>query len=153
MSNLIITLISIALVAAVAVAALYNGGDAFRQGSAKASSAQLINAAQQITAANLLYANNNGGSYASSLNQLTSGGTYLQSTPRVPEGFSINPAISSNIIRIQNATGTDASDSICKAVNKTSGYGENILAEESDVDRSFGCYGTAKAISNFVFKG
>ena len=149
MVNLIITLISIALIAAVAVAALYNGGDAFRQGSAKSSAAQLVNAGQQISAANILYANEHAGTYASSLNQLTTDGEYLSSVPRTPEGFTINPAISSNVISIQNASG---SDEICKAVNKQAGYSEDILSEDTDVTRGFGCYGTSGTIATFVFK-
>lgn len=51
MFSLIITIISIALVAALALATLYYGGDAFNQGRAGAFASQLINEAQQVQAA------------------------------------------------------------------------------------------------------
>jgi sensor histidine kinase regulating citrate/malate metabolism len=50
MFSLIITIISIALVAAIAVATLYYGGTQFSQGTAKATADQIISAAQQIAA-------------------------------------------------------------------------------------------------------
>ena len=147
MVNLIITLISIALIAAVAVAALYNGGDAFRQGSAKSSAAQLVNAGQQVSAANVLYANDNGGTYASSLSDLTDNGAYLSSEPRVPENFSISD-ITDNEIEIG---ATETSDEICNAVNDQAGL-DSIPTDETGIS-SFGCYqdGTS-GNATFVFK-
>ena len=139
MVNLIITLISIALIAAVAVAALYNGGDAFRQGSAKSSAAQLVNAGQQISAANVLYANDNGGSYATTVGDLTSGGAYLSSIPRVPEGFTLTDTtpINGNTIAIE--ADSEAVE-ICEATNVQAGEGSTSLSSASDVDKGFGCF-------------
>ena len=51
MFSLIITIISIALVAALALATLYYGGSAFNKGSAGAEASKLINEGQQINAA------------------------------------------------------------------------------------------------------
>ena len=51
MFSLIITIISIALVAALALATLYYGGDAFNQGRAGADASRLINEGQQVNAA------------------------------------------------------------------------------------------------------
>lgn len=51
MFSLIITIISIALVAVLALATLDYGGDAFNRGSAGAEAARLINEAQQVNAA------------------------------------------------------------------------------------------------------
>jgi len=82
MFSLIITIISIALVAALAVATLYYGGSAFSQGSAKAVADTIITQAQQIAGANTLYANDNGGSY-STIASLTAG-SYLASAPTAP---------------------------------------------------------------------
>jgi len=155
MVNLIITLISIALIAIVAVAALYNGGDAFRQGSANASAAQLVNAGQQISAANILYANDNSGAYATSLeNDLTAGGAYLSSEPRVPNGFSINDDITGNVITV---TSSDPAAEICEAVNKQGGYDEasltnGALADSAAINKTFGCYGDDTAGYTFEFK-
>jgi hypothetical protein len=59
MFSLIITVISIALVAALALATLYYGGSAFNKGSAAAQSTQLLNESQQLLgAAELFYADN-----------------------------------------------------------------------------------------------
>lgn len=51
MFSLIITIISIALVAALALATLYYGGSAFNRGSAGATASQLINEGQQLNGA------------------------------------------------------------------------------------------------------
>ncbi len=55
MFSLIITIISIALVAALALATLYYGGTAFNRGAAGAAAARLINEGQQINGAVALY--------------------------------------------------------------------------------------------------
>jgi hypothetical protein len=51
MFSLIITIISIALVAALALATIYYGGNAFNKGSESAKAAQLINEGQQLNGA------------------------------------------------------------------------------------------------------
>ena len=80
MSNLIITIISIALVAVAALMGAYYGGTAFLQGQAKAQANALINQGQQIAAAWQVYAANNGGSRNITVwSSLVP--TYLQSTP------------------------------------------------------------------------
>ena len=152
-------MISIALIAIVAVAALYNGGDAFRQGSANASAAQLVNAGQQISAANILYANDNSGSYADSVSDLTLDGAYLSSEPRVPNGFVVTDdltkgATESNYIEIVS---TEASPEVCEAVNKQAGYDEadltnGALADAASVDKTFGCYSADGTTHTFEFK-
>ena len=92
MFSLIITNISIALVAALAVATIYYGGSAFSSGSAKANAATIIAAAQQVTGANTLYANDNSGAYATTLAALTP--TYLSSVPQPPVGAASTYAVS-----------------------------------------------------------
>ena len=79
MFSLIITIISIALVAALAVASVYYGGSAFSQGSAKASASTLVAQAQQIAGANTLYANDNGGTFAQNVDDLVP--EYLSAAP------------------------------------------------------------------------
>ena len=154
MVNLIITLISIALIAIVAVAALYNGGDAFRQGSANASAAQLVNAGQQISAANILYANDNSGTYATTLTELTTDGAYLSSDPRVPNGFEIQDTITDNVVQITSAT---PAAEICESVNKQGGYVEadltnGALGATGEITKTFGCYTTDETAYTFEFK-
>ena len=51
MFSLIITIISIALVAALALATLYYGGNAFNKGSAEANASKIINEGQQVNGA------------------------------------------------------------------------------------------------------
>jgi hypothetical protein len=60
MFSLIITIISIALVAALALATLYYGGTTFNKGSASAQASQLLNEGQQLLGASeVFYANEN----------------------------------------------------------------------------------------------
>ena len=51
MFNLIISIISIALVAALALASIYYGGEAFNKGTTDADASTIINQGQQIQAA------------------------------------------------------------------------------------------------------
>ena len=51
MFSLIITIISIALVAALALATIYYGGDAFSRGSDAAEASQIVNEGQQLQGA------------------------------------------------------------------------------------------------------
>ena len=55
MFSLIITIISIALVAALAVATIYFGGDAFTKNGARADAVKVVNAGQQINGAVEMY--------------------------------------------------------------------------------------------------
>jgi hypothetical protein len=84
MFSLIITIISIALVAALALATLYYGGSAFNKGAAGAVAARLINEGQQINGAVALYqADVGAGStavVATTLADLVTAG-YLSSVP------------------------------------------------------------------------
>jgi len=83
MFSLIITIISIALVAALAVASVYYGGAQFSQGTAKAQAAPLVSQAQQIAGANTLYANDNGGTLATDVEADLVAGGYLSGVPAV----------------------------------------------------------------------
>lgn len=55
MFQLIVAVISIALVAALALASIFYGGEAFTRGQLKAQVTTMINQAQQISGANTLY--------------------------------------------------------------------------------------------------
>ncbi|HCM83097.1 MAG TPA: hypothetical protein DIS76_00840 [Rhodospirillaceae bacterium] len=77
MANLIITIISIALVAVAALMGAYYGGAAFMEGSAKAGASRMINEARQIEGALHLWRLDNGNSIDlpdSNLNFLVSQG-------------------------------------------------------------------------------
>lgn len=60
MFSLIITVISLSLVAIIAVATLYYGGAAFTQGHVEARAAKLLNEAQQIQGAATLFQQDRG---------------------------------------------------------------------------------------------
>lgn len=60
MFQLIVAVISIALVAALAIASIFYGGDAFTKSSERANVTTLINQAQQIAGAAALYKTDNG---------------------------------------------------------------------------------------------
>lgn len=118
MFSLIITIISIALVAALAVATIYYGGSAFSSGSAKAVAATIVSNAQQVTGANVLYANDNSGAYATAT--ATSNGSlvpaYLASFPSPPAGATNYAVSSSNVF-----TATVANQQVCSAIDATVG--------------------------------
>jgi hypothetical protein len=111
MFNLIVAVISIALIAAMAVASIYYGGDSFGRSSARAEAATLINQAQQIAgAATLFRLDNSASNVASSepacgfswagepggdlsacaVNRLVAG-QYLQAIPSFPADLAVQP--------------------------------------------------------------
>ena len=83
MFNLIVAVISIALIAAMAAASIFYGGTAFGEGTAKAQASTLINNGQQISGAQQLYMIDNSGNRANAIAVLTTGG-YLQAEPTAP---------------------------------------------------------------------
>ncbi|MFS1431064.1 hypothetical protein LMH73_029215, partial [Vibrio splendidus] len=83
--NLIISIIAIALVVVLAGASLYYGGDAFNSGNSDAKASTLINQAQQIQAAATLFKSSEGGA-PETVSNLTEGGSYMTSLPKLPVG-------------------------------------------------------------------
>lgn len=158
MFSLIITVISIALVAALALATLYFGGDAFNQGSAKAGAATLVNHASQISGANTLFFLDNQ-DYAG----VTAGASadlvpdYLAAVPN-PGNIAGEYAVTSGASKILAA---DVSTAVCDALNQqagvpdsdatTDGYQHGITAE-ADLDAyQFGCFDDTGTLT-FVYK-
>lgn len=115
MFNLIVAVISIALIAGMAAASIYYGGDGFSSSSARAQAATLITQGQQIAAAADLYRIQNsdtsitsggdcgvGGNFEDcAINRLVSGG-YLQAIPTFPARLAIQP---DGISAFENAFG------------------------------------------------
>lgn len=81
MFSLIITIISIALVGALAITTLFFGGDAFLKGKSEAEAAQYINESQQISAAVRLYQAENAGEMPSDLQADLVDNNYLKELP------------------------------------------------------------------------
>ena len=116
MFSLIITIISIALVAALAVATIYYGGDAFNQGTTKAKASTIVNQAQQVAGANTLFKSNTG-SFAGTVSDLVSN-AYLGSAP-VSADLDVTYAIGTN--NLVTATLKSTAGEICKQINVIAG--------------------------------
>jgi type II secretory pathway pseudopilin PulG len=156
MFSLIITIISIALVAALAVATLYYGGQQFSQGTAKANADQLISAAQQIAGANTLFANANSGQFDTNAAGVTDlvNNQFLSAVPSIPttvSGSTFDLAGGANTNQITLAV---TNTSVCTAVAKQSG---SVLSTASapnpaQTGKQYDCFG-AGAPYTFVFNG
>jgi Tfp pilus assembly protein PilV len=93
MFSLIITLVAIVLVAVLALATIYYGGSAFRQGGDAAEAARIVNEGQQVRAALTLY-DTTKGAPATSMQALVDAKA-LQSAPAgwdVIDGYTYRPA-------------------------------------------------------------
>lgn len=156
MFSLIITIISIALVAALAIASVYYGGDAFTQGTAKANAATVVAQAQQISAANTLYKNDNGGNNAASVAALVTG-NYLQSAPVMPasvgtQNLQIDPANGSVGAEITNLA-------VCTQINAQLGVSTTPTFDSATqtpgqvITQQYGCaQDTVDSSLHFVYK-
>jgi type II secretory pathway pseudopilin PulG len=169
MFSLIITIISIALVAALALATLYFGGDAFNQGSAKAAAATIVNQASQINGANTLhfldkqeYNTVLSDGVTDPANDLVDGG-YLSSLPSPGDSATGDYAVTA--VDDPSITLDGVKKAVCEAVNIQSGLmqsGDSIPVVDgttnsvlSDaVTTQFGCAedGTGAGAYTFLFK-
>lgn len=135
MFSLIITIISIALVAALALATLYYGGDAFQQGKAGADASRLINEGQQINAAVTL-------ADATGLTPADLGDLVPAVLSQLPASFA---SADSTLITAGMVTNTaDATADVCAEVQKRAGVSAGTsLADAATAGTSsqlFGCY-------------
>ena len=141
MFSLIITIISIALVAALAVATIYYGGSAFTQGTAKASASAFVAAGQQVNGALVLYANDNGGARAADVTALVTG-NYLAAAPSV-SGAAVTVATT-------HVQATGVADAVCTAINTQAGATAPAdVAAAIALSTPYSCTTT----KIFVFKG
>ncbi|HCM84024.1 MAG TPA: hypothetical protein PKW15_01590 [Alphaproteobacteria bacterium] len=94
MANLIITIISIALVAVAALMGAYYGGTAFLQGQGKAYANSFVSQGEQIIAAWSIYAADRGGSWTlANVAALSSvSPAYITSAPQPPAGVTNSAA-------------------------------------------------------------
>ena len=111
MFNLIVAVISIALIAAMAAASIFYGGSAFGSGTAQAQASTLVNNGQQVSGAQQLYMIDNSGNRANDIDVLTP--AYLQALPTAPS----------------NSTGPNATDTgaweipvVCKRLADSGRY-------------------------------
>lgn len=159
MFNLIVSVISIALIAAMAAASIYYGGDGFSKSSARAQAATLINQAQQIDGAADLYKINNLGSMVISTQPSCDNGTlsdcalprlvaqgYLSALPQAPSEvifsgttWSISDDGSAAFLIFTDAAGI--ADRVCDEIEaqgggeKLAGLMGNIIGDSWTVER------------------
>jgi hypothetical protein len=167
MFNLIVAVISIALIAAMAAASIFYGGEAFSNSTAKAQASTLVNNGQQISGAQQLYMIDNSGNREDTIGDFVSGG-YLQALPTPPAS-----AVDAGDLWALNAAGDlgfiDLNDTnapaVCEAIAEQGGANDiggggltaaatPTAAELSAVDANvqFGCLDTAGGDVVFVYK-
>ena len=142
MFSLIVSIISIALVAVLAAASIYYGGDAFTKGSAKALASTVVTQAQQISSAHTLYKNDEGGTTAPTVQALVDG-EYLASIPAapakvVPDAATWTVASTSVSVDIDNLE-------VCKLINEQAN-GTTSFASSAQ----YGCADKTDAAANDV---
>lgn len=114
MFSLIISIISIALVAALAAATVYFGGAAFNKGSAGADASTFVNAGQQVAGAfTLAAADGHTADTVKQLNDGIDGDVYLAQIPSY-KGSPINGFATG----FTNYIAVEVSDQVCEEVSK-----------------------------------
>lgn len=156
MFSLIITIISIALVAALALATIYYGGTAFNKGSAEAKASQLINEGQQINGAVAMLRADIASGQSFDVNS-TEVGVQAPSTiahltvsshlAQVPTSFDADGLLSANVAQTANTV----TSAVCDAVNLKAGIGTKgaELTATGNAGKVYGCFGTGE--TNTVF--
>jgi hypothetical protein len=151
MFSLIITIISIALVAALALATLYYGGSAFNRGSAGAEAARLINEGQQLNGAVAIAKADAaaGGSPVSTWDNLVTGG-YLS---QLPSGLGLTgtAAIQADPQVPAIVTKTLTSSDVCAEVNKRAGHATTAVDSAGEQPGVYGC-NTNAGVFTFYYK-
>ena len=132
MFSLIITIISIALVAALALATLYYGGTAFNKGSTGATAARLINEGQQINGAvQILKADVAANSVVGGTAPATVTGLAPDSLSQVPAGWDGAATIAGGVV----LTSTAPTAEVCAEVNKRA----NLSGDVTTASGVYGC--------------
>ena len=138
MFSLIITIISIALVAALALATIYYGGAAFNRGSDGAKASQLINEGQQINGAVTMAKADAaaGGTALEDLADLTTASpAYLA---QLPASFASSGAVTlaSGVVTL-----TGQSHAVCQEVQKRA-TGSTTVPAAQPANQVYGCFGS-----------
>jgi alpha-tubulin suppressor-like RCC1 family protein len=144
MFSLIITVITIALVAVLALATLYYGGAAFTQSSAAATAGKLINQGQQLIGAAELFRVENGRWPASVQEMVMS--SYLRSVPVAKSA--VSAALAENSWEMPKAgvpvfISQHPASGPCRQVNEKA-YGLDGILIQAQPDLIYQCYGSAE---------
>jgi type II secretory pathway pseudopilin PulG len=159
MFSLIVTLVSIALVAALALATLYYGGSSWLRGNAAANAATVTNQGQQIRGAMELYYTDHS-EYPASLQDLVTG-EYLKTVPVPPAMVALQtglvaPALAAGEDWALLAAGQPAfmvQDAIPKDVCQELNYlnlGSDAIRAKIDPTRAYQCFGPAEGPFTFI---
>lgn len=136
MFSLIISIIAIALVAALALASIYYGGDAFQEGTTKAEASTIINQGQQIQAAVTLSDVDEKGFFSdpttTSLAALSP--EYLKEIPQV-RGESWQKVSGANRLEVLVENGD-----ICMAIEEQFDGNAAPPPSTGTLDQAFGCH-------------
>jgi type II secretory pathway pseudopilin PulG len=160
MFSLIITIISIALVAALALATLYYGGSSWTRGNAAASAATLTNQGEQIRGALALYYTHKG-EYPATLDDLVTA-EYLKTVP-VPPAMSaaLEPSVLASAFAAGEAWEALApkhpafmvKDTVSKEVCQELNYqarGSDAIYDKIDGKTAMQCFGGAEGPFTYV---
>lgn len=150
MFSLIITIISIALVALLALATLYYGGDAFNRGSAGALAARLINEGQQVNGAVAIYKADRAAGNIDLATDEETGTTLSDLVPaylsQLPSSFNGATTLASGKVTIE-----EVDEDVCTEVNKRAGHDpEGPIATAGQKPGVFGC-NTADKVFYYKF--
>lgn len=143
MFSLIITIISIALVAALALATLYYGGSAFNRGSTGATAARLINEGQQINGAvQIAKADFASESIAAAVVDVDGlvAGKYLA---QLPSGWDGAATLESGLVMTAANVGIE----VCDEVNKRA----KLTGAVTETSGIYGCVQSAQGVDGKVF--
>ena len=145
MFSLIITIISVALVAALALATLYYGGDAYESGQAKSEAAKLRNQGQQLVAAAEFYYLQKG-QWPETIDKMVEDG-YLTTVP-VAQRTAIQEALAGKawvmpVARQPLFTFDEITPEVCSTVNQDS-YGLKGILPKLQAGYMQQCFGPSK---------
>lgn len=119
MFSLIITIISIALVAVLALATLYYGGKSFLKGRADAVASTVVNQGQQVSGAYTLYGTEHDGAIPLFADLVSS--KYLKAVPQLGSTAWRPLVDGQGVLWLPEAVSADACQAINKKLNKTDG--------------------------------
>lgn len=162
--------ITLVLLALIAVVSMYYGGDSVTESGAKASATQVINNAQQVAGAVTFYSNDNGGVFPPNMAALVSG-KYLKTIPSVPAGaepFKLATAAESAFADVNTLYVAGINKPVCEKVLKSANvsgadkdklldYAQKASAKTNGVNYPFFCFNNGtdnadQASYTFVFK-
>jgi hypothetical protein len=152
MFSLIITIISIALVAALAVATIYYGGTVFNTGNAKSSANAIIVAAQQLGAANTIYLTNNAGTRADYATLTLPANGYMANPPTLPQGLILNSIDTAT--GVISGTVSQTLPNVCDAINiLAGGAASGGIVKTAVAGAPYGCAGPGTVPYVFSLNG